>query len=40
MFVYYVGDGAANPQTGDGFCVLVDADPDYVGATGYSLNLF
>jgi hypothetical protein len=40
VFVYYVGHGAPNPKTGEGFLVPVDADPDYIATSGYPLSTF
>lgn len=40
VFIYYVGHGAPDPDHGDGYFVPVDAEPDYIAATGYSLNTF
>ncbi|MES9904054.1 MAG: caspase family protein [Sedimenticola sp.] len=40
VFVYYVGHGAPHPETGDGFFVPVDADPDYVATSGYAVSTF
>jgi hypothetical protein len=40
VFVYYVGHGAPDPETGDGFFVPVDADPDYIANSGYPLSTF
>ncbi|MCG8036131.1 MAG: caspase family protein [Candidatus Thiodiazotropha taylori] len=40
VFVYYVGHGAPDPDTGDGFFVPVDADPDYIANSGYALSTF
>jgi len=40
VFIYYVGHGAPDLDTGDGYFVPVDADPDYIASTGYSRSLF
>ncbi len=40
VFIYYVGHGAPDPETGDSFFVPVDADPDYIANSGYSLATF
>ena len=38
VFIYFSGHGAPNPKTGDGYLVPYDGDPNYLGATGYSLK--
>ena len=40
LFIYYVGHGAPDPESGDGFFVPVDADPDYIANSGYKLATF
>ncbi|MCG8036135.1 MAG: caspase family protein [Candidatus Thiodiazotropha taylori] len=40
VFVYYVGHGAPDVNTHDGFFVPVDADPDYIANSGYALSTF
>jgi uncharacterized caspase-like protein len=40
VFIYYTGHGAPDLDSGDSFILPVDADPDYIAATGYSLALF
>jgi len=40
VFIYYVGHGAPDLESGEGFFMPVDADPDYIANTGYSLALF
>jgi len=40
VFVYYVGHGAPDPDTGNGFFVPVDADPDYIANAGYPISTF
>ena len=38
VFVYYSGHGAPDPATGLGYMVPYDGDPEYLQATGYSVN--
>ncbi len=38
IFIYFSGHGAPNPKTGDAYLVPYDGDPNYLGATGYSLK--
>lgn len=40
IFVYYVGHGAPDQQTGDGYFVPVDANPQYISTSGYKLSTF
>jgi len=40
VFVYYVGHGAPDPETASAFFIPVDANPDYIATTGYSVDLF
>ncbi len=40
VFIYYVGHGAPDLQTGNGYFVPSDADPDYIANTGYPLDVF
>jgi len=39
LFVYYSGHGAPDPNTGQGYLVPVDCDPNTVALNGYPLNL-
>ncbi|MCX6841633.1 MAG: caspase family protein [candidate division WOR-3 bacterium] len=39
VFVYYAGHGAPSVSDNRGYLVPVDANPDYVSASGYSLDL-
>ena len=38
VFVYYSGHGAPDPETKQGYFVPVDADPNFIVETGYSVN--
>jgi len=40
VFIYYVGHGAPDQQTGEGYFVPVDANPQYIRANGYKLSTF
>lgn len=40
VFVYYVGHGAPDVETGDAYFVPVDADPQYLKNGGYRLETF
>jgi hypothetical protein len=40
VFIYYVGHGAPDPDTGEGYFVPVDADPDYIASSGYAVSTF
>ncbi|MDF1579647.1 MAG: caspase family protein [Desulfuromonadales bacterium] len=40
VFVYYVGHGAPDPESGDAYFVPVDADPQYLRTGGYRLQTF
>ena len=40
LFVYYSGHGAPDLKTKNSFFVPVDADPNYIALSGYSLDLF
>ncbi|AMV71436.1 hypothetical protein JCM30471_32750 [Desulfuromonas carbonis] len=40
VFVYYVGHGAPDPETGDAYFVPVDADPQFLRTSGYRLQTF
>jgi len=40
VFIYYVGHGAPSPETGEGYFVPTDADPDYISKSGYPLSVF
>jgi len=38
VFVYYAGQGAPNVSMKDGYILPYDADPAFLGITGYALN--
>ncbi len=38
IFIYYVGHGAPDPGSGSAFFVPVEADPQYIVNSGYSLD--
>lgn len=40
IFIYYVGHGAPDQQTGEGYFVPVDANPQFIRANGYKLSTF
>jgi hypothetical protein len=40
LFVYYVGHGAPDQQSGEGYFVPVDANPQYINTSGYKLSTF
>lgn len=40
IFIYYVGHGAPDQQTGEGYFVPVDANPQYINTSGYKLSTF
>lgn len=40
LFIYYSGHGAPDVKSKNSFFVPVDADPNYISLSGYSLNLF
>jgi len=40
VLIYYVGHGAPDPETSKAYFVPADADPDYIGTTGYPVELF
>lgn len=40
VFLYYVGHGAPDIKSGEGYFVPVDADPDYIAYSGYALSVF
>ncbi len=40
IFIYYVGHGAPDQQTGEGYFVPVDANPQYIRTSGYKLSTF
>lgn len=40
VFVYYVGHGAPDPESGDAYFVPVDADPQFLKSSGYRLQTF
>jgi len=40
LFIYYSGHGAPDIKSNNSFFVPVDADPNYIGLSGYSLDLF
>lgn len=40
VFVYYVGHGAPDPESGDAYFVPVDADPQFLKNSGYRLQTF
>ncbi|GEM_PF-1909043 len=40
VFIYYVGHGAPDQQTGEGYFVPVDANPQYISTSGYKLSTF
>ncbi len=40
IFIYYTGHGAPDQQTGEGYFVPVDANPQYISTSGYKLSTF
>lgn len=40
IVIYYVGHGAPDQQTGEGYFVPVDANPQYISTSGYKLSTF
>lgn len=40
IFIYYVGHGAPDQHTGEGYFVPVDANPQYISTSGYKLSTF
>jgi len=40
VFVYYAGHGAPDTKSQSAYFVPSDADPDYIGSSGYPLDLF
>lgn len=40
IFIYYVGHGAPDQQSGEGYFVPVDANPQYIRNSGYKLSTF
>lgn len=40
IFIYYVGHGAPDQHTGEGYLVPVDANPQYISTSGYKLSTF
>jgi len=40
LFIYYSGHGAPDIKSRNSFFVPVDADPNYIALSGYSLDLF
>jgi len=40
VFVYYVGHGAPDQETGEAYFVPVDANPQYITTSGYKLSTF
>ena len=38
VFVYYSGHGAPDPESNQGYFVPVDANPNYINKTGYSVD--
>ncbi|MGB4600241.1 MAG: caspase family protein [Trichlorobacter sp.] len=40
IFIYYVGHGAPDQQSGEGYFVPVDANPQYISTSGYKLSTF
>ena len=38
VLIYYSGHGAPDPDSKQGFLVPVDADPNYIKATGFAVN--
>jgi uncharacterized caspase-like protein len=40
VFIYYVGHGAPDQQSGEGYFVPVDANPQYISTSGYKLSTF
>ena len=40
LFIYYSGHGAPDIKTRNSFFVPIDADPNYISLSGYSLDLF
>jgi hypothetical protein len=40
VFIYYSGHGAPAQETGEGYFVPSDADPDYISKSGYPLSVF
>lgn len=40
IFIYYVGHGAPDQESGEGYFVPVDATPQYIRTSGYKLSTF
>jgi hypothetical protein len=40
VFIYYVGHGAPDLESGEGYFVPVDANPQYIKSSGYRLQTF
>lgn len=40
IFIYYVGHGAPDQESGEGYFVPVDANPQYIRTSGYKLSTF
>jgi hypothetical protein len=40
VFIYYVGHGAPDLKSGEGYFVPVDANPQYISSNGYRLQTF
>lgn len=40
VFIYYVGHGAPDLESGDAYFVPVDATPQYIASNGYPLQTF
>lgn len=40
VFIYYVGHGAPDQETGEAYFVPVDANPQYIRTSGYKLSTF
>ncbi len=40
IFIYYVGHGAPDLESGEAYFVPVDGNPQYIAANGYRLQLF
>ncbi len=40
VFIYYVGHGAPDQQSGESYFVPVDANPQYISTSGYKLSTF
>lgn len=40
VFIYYAGHGAPDQESGEGYFVPVDANPQYIRTSGYKLSTF